>query len=620
MMNKNRFNLRLAAASALLILAGLLSGCGIAPAGSGNGSVTGNGAVLGAAMGRVQGGQQPVTGALIQLYAVGNNGSKSAATPLIAQTVRTGVDGGFNITGQWNCTDNTATYGTNPLLYLVATGGNPGLASGTDNQAIAMMAALGPCNSIGAQTFIFVDEVTTVASVYALAPFMSDYAHIGAPMAKMSALANAFGTVSALANTTTGMSPGPNVVAGESVPTTTINALANSIASCINSDGTGTGSCPTLFVATKPTVGNAATDTIGAVLQIATSPAQNVTTIYHLATPSAPFSPSVSSTPADWTMMLKFTGGGLSGPAGIAIDAAGNAWVANASGGSVTGMSSQGTLLTGATGYDGGGTIFGAQGIAVDTAGNVWLADTLLSTVFKLTVVNGAVQGSAAFTNAVSGPTGIAIDGQNDVWVANFGDGSVTELSNAGVPMGGSPLTANGTLQGPAGIAIDAAGNAWVTDNTASIVVKFDKSQALLSGSGFTDNALLGPAGIAIDSLGRSFVAGNGNGAVSLLGANGTSTVATPFMGGGITMPTAVAVDGSGSAWVSNGVSAGSLTLVHPGIGSPVGGFGMLNAPAGIAIDASGNVWTANAGDDSVSKFVGLATPVTPPLAVTVGP
>jgi sugar lactone lactonase YvrE len=594
-------------ASALITLlsgcgTGLSSGGGTAPIGSVTTHITGN----------VHGGQQPVSGATIQLYAVGNTSDKSAATALISSTVLTGNAGDFNITGLWNC-NNTAVYGSDPLLYLVATGGNPGLSAGTTNPALALMTALGPCSGITSSTFISVNEVTTVASVYALAPFMADYAHAGA--ANQAALKNAFSTVQSLIDSSSGFAPGPGLVSGATAPVATLYTLADAMATCVNSNGTG--ACDTLFAATKPASGTAASETIGAMLQLAHAPAGNPGAIFSLVGTDLPFQPALTAAPADWTLAEKFTSGGLNAPAGIAIDASGNAWVANAGGGSVTELSSEGAPLTGANGYTGGGTIFGAQGVAVDKAGNVWLSDTLLSTVVKLTVAGGVVQQSASYSAALNGPAALAVDGQNHVWVANFGDGSVTELDNNGTPMGGSPLTVGGTLQAPAGVAIDAGGNAWVTDNGLGVVMKFDKNQNVVSGTGFSDGAMLAPQGIAIDAQGKAWVADNGNAAVTLLAADGTA--AAPYTGGGLTLPAAIAMDGAGVAWVANNVAGGGLTQIVPGT-SAARALGNLNAPAGVAVDASGNVWTANSGDNSVSKFVGIASAVVTPIASTVGP
>jgi streptogramin lyase len=608
------------AASLLAALATVLSGCGsgvppetpVATAASVQPKVSG----------RVHGGQQPVSGATIQLYAVGIAGLKSAATPLISTPIQTLADGSFNITGQWNCTSNTAAYGTNPQLYIVATGGNPGLPGNVSNGALAMMAALGPCSSLTASSFIYIDEVTTVASAVALSPFMADYAHIGAQGANAVGLVNAMQTANALANMATGTAPGNGLPATATAPVAEIDALANALAPCVNSIGTDS-ACASLFAAATPASGTAPANTIAAMLNINANPGNNVAALFNLVQPSAPFQPALTVAPNDWTVALKFTGGGLNAPTAIALDANGNAWVANAGGNSVTELSNTGTLLTGAAGYTGNNTILGAQAIAVDTKGDVWVADTLLSSIVELTVVGGVLQSSATYTaGGISGPTGIAIDKQNNVWVSNFAGGSVTELNSSGAPVGSSPL-GGGILKGPLGIAVDSGGNVWVSDNLASAVAEFGNNQGLLSGSGYADSAILAPVGVALDASGHAWIADNGTNTVSLFAPNGSPLFSAPLLGGGLAMPAAVAVDGQGTAWVANSQTAGSVSATAFGASNPLSpatGYGVLNAPCGIAVDASGSVWTANSGDNSISEFIGVAMPQIMPLAAAAGP
>jgi len=571
--------------------------------------------------GKVHGGQNPISGAVIQLYAVGISGLKTASTPLIGQTVTTDINGGFNITGDWNCTSDTAAYGTNPLLYIVAAGGNPGISGPTNNTAVNMVAALGPCSGINSSTFIQLNELTTVAAVYALAPFMADAAHVGAQGANATGLVNAFNTANLLVNTATGSAPG-GLPSNATAPVSELNALADILASCVNSSGVG-GACSALFTATTPAGGTAATDIAGVVLNIASNPSGPASSIISMIPPQPPFEPVLSGAPADWTVALKFTGGGLNAPASLAVDASGNVWVANAGGSSVTELSSGGALLSGSTGYAGGGNILGPQGIAIDRTGNVWVADTLLSSVVELTLSGGVVQSSSSYTGGgISGPMGIAIDSGNNVWITNFAGGSVTELNSAGVPVGGSPLTASQQLQSPSGIAIDASGNVWVTDNAASIVVEFNKNQTLLSGDGYVDGSMLAPLGIAVDAGGHTWIADNGSATASLLGSNGSNLLSAPLLGGGLAAPTALAIDGQGTVWVVNGQTAGSISKLAYGQSSPLSpaGLGSFNAPLGIAIDASGSLWTANSGDNSVSEVIGLASPVAVPLSARVGP
>jgi len=171
--------------------------------------------------GTVLGGQQPVSGASIQLYAVGTNGDGSAATPLLSPVPVTDANGNFNITGSYTCPAG------NPLVYIVAAGGNPGLSS--TNPDISLMAALGPCNSLTASTYIVINELTTVGAVYPLAAFMSSPSAIGSGNSDAPALASAFILASELVNTATGSTPGINVPSGVKVPVAQIDTIATSL-------------------------------------------------------------------------------------------------------------------------------------------------------------------------------------------------------------------------------------------------------------------------------------------------------------------------------------------------------------------------------------------------------
>jgi hypothetical protein len=181
--------------------------------------------------GSVRGGQQAVTGATIQLYAVGTAGDGSASTPLLTQAVTTDASGEFSITGDYTYPTPTS------LVYLVATGDNPGLTPGTNNAALAMMSVLGTCGSLTPSTYITVNELTTVAAVWALAPFMNSYSSVGSGAGDAAALASVFTLASYYVNVAMGTIPGMNVPAGTTVPVAQINTLANILSSCINSPG-----------------------------------------------------------------------------------------------------------------------------------------------------------------------------------------------------------------------------------------------------------------------------------------------------------------------------------------------------------------------------------------------
>jgi DNA-binding beta-propeller fold protein YncE len=268
----------------------LLSGCGqvnstiaVTPVRS---NVTGVTGVL-------HGGQQPVSNAVVQLYAVGTGGDGSAATPLITGTpVTTDSNGGFSITNRFTCPSPST------LVYITGTGGNPGLGGNTNNAAIALMSALGQCGTLSSSTFVAINEISTAVSVFALAPYVTSFDHIGSGSNDQGALGNAFATVSQALNTTTGNVPGPNLPNGYGVPADQVNTVADILASCVNSAGgtSGDGSlCGNLF---QYTGGASTTDTVTAALQIASNPSNNTTQLFSLVSPTAPYQPTLSAAPS----------------------------------------------------------------------------------------------------------------------------------------------------------------------------------------------------------------------------------------------------------------------------------------------------------------------------------
>jgi hypothetical protein len=170
-----------------------------------------------------------------------------------------------------------------------------------------MMTALGPCSALTPSTFIQINEVTTVAAVAALAPFMTGYAAVGSGSSDAAALANAFTLASELANTATGQAPGANVPPGLAVPTALMNTLANVVAACVNSAGGAAGDnspCGSLFALTTPSGGVAPADTIKAMLYLAQNPGLNTSALFNLITPAAPFQPQLTLTPPAFGIKL----------------------------------------------------------------------------------------------------------------------------------------------------------------------------------------------------------------------------------------------------------------------------------------------------------------------------
>ena len=566
--------------------------------------------------GVVHGGQQPVVGATVTIYTVGSTGNGSASAALTGGSTTTDALGNFIFApNAWNCSTPTAS-----KLYVVATGGNTG--SGV-NANSAMMIEAGDCGTIlanQATTTLFINEVTTVAAVYALAPFATDYLHIGnngvlAPMTL------AFNHGFMLANIATGAAPG-TVATGGTVPVSEINTLADILAACINTTGAASPQCTTLFAAT-----GGATNTIDAAFYIAKHPgATAVTNLYTLASPQSPFQPtqSLASAPNDYTVAVNFTGAGtLNTPYGIAIDLAGDIWVTNEAGTNLTVMNNLGAFVQNTTAPG----MVGPQGIAIDKNGTVYVANTAGDSVvqfvtFSNTVVNGTTVLLSGLGNA---PTGIAIDSANNAWITNFNGNSVSEVNSAGTTLQAG-LTAGATVNAPTGLAIDTAGNVYVANSGAGNVIKFTNAGAVAAGSPFTDNALQGDAGIAVDSSNNVWVTGSTTGATVAGGVSQFSNTGTAANYSPITSNVGTAAGvatGPLYTWVINGAASGSIVQLQNGTATPISpaaGFGSLNTPVGIAIDATGTIWTTNSGDNTVSAFIGLGNPVTTPLAANVGP
>lgn len=417
----------------------LLTGCaGVTP--------TAPTAAAGVAIrGSAFGGQQPVVGATMQLYAANLAGYGNQASPLLpSNSIQTDASGNFSITGQYTCPTPDAP------VYLVASGGNPG--GSAINSNLALMAALGSCNALQANasnTFIQLNEVTTVAAAYALAPFMTGLAGMSTSSGNLLGLNLAFADVNQLVDNATGISPGPALPSGAILPLTQINSLADSLAACVNSPGGTAGDtspCGILFAAATPPGGSTPTDTVSAVIDIVQHPGQNVASIYTLAGADAPFQPTLNSTPNDWTLAVTYTAGNLSAPSAIAVDAGGNVWVTNRATNTVSELDHSGTLLSTSA-----ATLSGPAAVAIDAAGGPWIANATDDTLTQLSAY-AAGTGSAS-VGGLNQPAGIAIDPQGNLWVSNSATTSVSEFTSTGSPLSGNGFSGTG-ISSPLGIAI----------------------------------------------------------------------------------------------------------------------------------------------------------------------
>ncbi len=669
-----RSSSRLVSLSSLVLLSGLLNGCGA------GGSATDSTVVHVAIQGTVHGGQPPVSGSTLQLWAAGTGGNGTAASALIPSgyylpggvscamgtancslgSVVSDRNGNFNITGDYTCP------ASDPEVYITASGGNPGLTAGTNNAALVMMAALTDCNSLSSVSNIWIDEVTTVAAAWALAPFMTSAGNVASSSTNYAVgLTNAFKNAHLLADTTTGMAA--TLPSNLSIQTGKLYALADALGGCVNSDGT-TG-CSALFSAATPSGGTAPNNTLTAALNIVKNPSNKVGPVF-MAIPTSPaYATTLTQAPNDWTMSLSVTGGGLYGPTQLATDTQGNVWVADYFG-AVSAFSPQGAAISPAatgsvtSGGFGNGSLDGIYGLAVDTNDNIFVTNELKTStsgsVGSVSILNGVTSGNtlgSLVTNTANStpyfsdtsiqyPESLATDTNGNILIGldNGASASYVTIYNSsgglvraglGIPLG----------SGVFGVSADQSHGAWMANNAGNTVTHADPNGQVISAS----NCCSEPTGVATDSLGNAWVSNFGSNSISEIapgcdtntinrsstctGTGGNVITLNQVSTGGLYSPQGIVVDAGQNVWVSNfhstgtGVGAaiveiaGNANTLAAGTGiSPATGYGTdagMVEPFALALDPSGNIWVSDEGANQVVMFFGLATPTATPVGPT---
>lgn len=604
-----------AAAARILCTAALagLTGCGVAP------NPIASPIVAHAAVhGRVMGGQQPVAGATIQLYQVGTAGNASASATLGTSTT-TDSGGGFDITGDYTCPSPTTQ------VYLVSTQGNPGLSPGTNNAVLTMVTTLGDCINLATIPFIQVSEITTVASAWALAPFASGYASIGAAPNNASGIRNAMITAMALADNTSNAVPSPLLPGNATMETAKLISLADLIGSCVNSDGTT--ACTQLFFDANDGSGSA--DSFQVALQIVQNPGFHVGTLFADIPAQAAFGGGLGAAPNDWTMSITYTGGGLNMPQPIAIDSTGTIWVGNTNANVISPFSPQGVPLY-PTGY--ADQSFDLElSMAIDSSGNIFVANGTDNgslnggggTISKVSVTSGAISGVNFYTPpGMFGPSSVALDpNTNDLWITSANSNFLSEISDAGADLtGGSGYMNPGTGAGIY-VALDDSGSPYVINAPSDTILGY-------TASGVQSNIWvvgLQTAALAFDIEGNFWATDTSNSQLVFLGPAG-AVYNNTLTGGGLNQPGAIVADAGDHLWIVNqGVPTFSefsgtndSEPYAPGtVFSPTTGFGLdaaMSAPDDAAVDASGNLWITDNFLNTLVAFVGIAVPTETPV------
>ncbi|HEY3129906.1 MAG TPA: IPT/TIG domain-containing protein [Acidobacteriota bacterium] len=370
----------------------------------------------------------------------------------------------------------------------------------------------------------------------------------------------------------------------------------------------------------------------------------------------------------------------LSLPGRIAIDLSGNLYIVDRGNGRIRKVDIRTGIITtvagnGQFGFSGdngpaiAATFSLPEGIAIDSAGNLFIADTLSHRIRKVDANSGIIttvagSGTAGFSGeggpavgaALNSPSGLAIDLQGNLLIADKSNNRIRKLdaqSGRIVTVAGSGVQGfsgdNGpasaaALAVPSGIALDAGGNLFIADSANGRMRKVDPATGLIttvagkdvfsiSGDNgpATAAALSSPTGIVFDSANNLLIADTGfnairkvdagNGVISTLSGGNTfgfSGDGGPAINARLGIPYGIAVDGRGNLFITDSFnnrirkiasSTGIITTVagnglpnFSGDNGPAVASG-LSGPSALAFDTAGNLFVADTGNSRIRRI-----------------
>ena len=369
----------------------------------------------------------------------------------------------------------------------------------------------------------------------------------------------------------------------------------------------------------------------------------------------------------------------FSNPNGVATDAGGNLYVADANNRTIRKITPTGvvTTLAGTAGTRGSADGTGAaasfdfpSSVATDAIGNVYATEAGRNTIRKITPAGvvttlagtAGVTGSADGTGAAArffSPNGVATDAGGNVYVADASNQTIRKITPAGVVTtlagtAGVTGSADGTgaaasFDSPYGVATDAGGNVYVSDrfNTtirkispAGVVTTLAGKRSGADGTG-AEASFDGPRGVATDAGGNVYVADALNYTIRKITPAGvvTTLAGTARKGGSadgtgaaarFNAPVGVATDAFGNVYVAD-ISNHTIRKITPagvvttlagtagtsGSADGTGAAARFNAPFGVATDVNGNVYVADQSNSTIRKITPAGVVTT--LAGTAG-
>jgi uncharacterized protein (TIGR03437 family) len=368
------------------------------------------------------------------------------------------------------------------------------------------------------------------------------------------------------------------------------------------------------------------------------------------------------------------TSASLSLPLGVAVDSAGNLYIADwgddrirkVSGGTITTFAGGGNQGLGDGGPATSASLALPAGVAVDLAGNVYIADSYNSRIRKVsggTIATVAGNGAPGFSGdggpatgaSLFYPFGVAVDSSGNLYIFDTFNERIRKVSAgtiatvagngfAGYSGDGGPATsaelnlAGGSFNG--GVGVDSAGNLYIADtfnqrirkvSGGTITTVAGNGNGGFSGDGgpATNASLFAPSGVAVDSVGNLYIADTSNNRIRKLSGGTITTVAgngnQGFSGDGgpatsasLYTPSGVAVDLAGSLYIADSgnsrirkVSGETITTVagngsccFSGDGGPATSASLAD-PSAVAVDSAGNLYIADTTNYRIRKVSG---------------